>query len=166
MVVVFPAPFGPRSPNTSPALTSKVTSSMAVLWPKRRLTPTIWTPAVMCPAALGPVVGRVGGDPLGVGLAGRDRRLGDERLRRVLPVNDREAVVCRRLREIDGFVIVRSSEAVEVVGVEIVEPGREALPRQVGAHGLGRLLELVPHAPSFGSPLVHEPPRLVLAEVV
>src|SRR5438105_7086122 len=28
-VVVFPAPLGPRKPNTSPAATSKVTSSMA-----------------------------------------------------------------------------------------------------------------------------------------
>ena len=30
MVVVFPAPFGPRNPSTSPGLTVKVTSSTAV----------------------------------------------------------------------------------------------------------------------------------------
>ena len=34
-VVVFPAPFGPRKPKTSPWATSKETSEKAVRWPKR-----------------------------------------------------------------------------------------------------------------------------------
>ncbi len=33
-VVVFPAPLGPRNPNTSPRLTSKETSSYAIRSPK------------------------------------------------------------------------------------------------------------------------------------
>ena len=36
-VVVFPAPFGPRNPNTSPWPTSKETSSKATRSPKRLL---------------------------------------------------------------------------------------------------------------------------------
>src|ERR1044071_3357566 len=35
IVVVFPAPFGPRKPNTSPAYTSKLTLSTATLSPYR-----------------------------------------------------------------------------------------------------------------------------------
>src|SRR5437588_7306982 len=38
-VVVFPAPLGPRKPNTSPADTSNVTSSTAGLWPNRFVRP-------------------------------------------------------------------------------------------------------------------------------
>src|SRR5690554_5506519 len=35
MVDVFPAPFGPKNPNTSPADTEKLIPSTAVNWPKR-----------------------------------------------------------------------------------------------------------------------------------
>src|SRR5947209_3315828 len=166
MVVVLPAPLGPSKPRTSPSLTSKVTSSMAVVRPKRRLTPMTWTPAVICPPALGPVVCRVGRDPLGVGFAGRDRCLDDERLRLVLPVHDREAVARRRRREVDGPVVVGSCEAVEGVLVEVVQPAHEALPGQVGTHGFGGVLELQAHAPTLGRPLVQVPPRLILAVIV
>src|SRR5438105_4218172 len=38
-VVVFPAPLGPRKPNTSPVETSKLTSSSAVLCPNRLVRP-------------------------------------------------------------------------------------------------------------------------------
>src|SRR5258708_618665 len=38
MVVVLPAPFGPRKPKTRPALTSKLRSSTAVKSPKRFVT--------------------------------------------------------------------------------------------------------------------------------
>jgi hypothetical protein len=38
-VVVFPAPFGPRNPNTSPWPTSKETSRKATRSPKRLLRP-------------------------------------------------------------------------------------------------------------------------------
>jgi hypothetical protein len=38
-VVVFPAPFGPRKPKTSPRLISNETSSNATLSPKRLLRP-------------------------------------------------------------------------------------------------------------------------------
>src|SRR5262249_44940848 len=38
-VVVFPAPFGPRNPNTSPRVISKETSWNAIRSPKRLLSP-------------------------------------------------------------------------------------------------------------------------------
>src|SRR4051794_18037636 len=94
MVVVLPAPFGPSRPSTSPSATSKVTSEIASVRPKRRLTPTSWTPAVG--PASGPVVGRLGADPLRFD-ARRDRRLDDEGVGRVLPVGDGEAVVLGRV---------------------------------------------------------------------
>ena len=34
-VVVFPAPFGPRNPTTSPASTVKLSRSTASTWPNR-----------------------------------------------------------------------------------------------------------------------------------
>jgi hypothetical protein len=37
MAVVFPAPFAPRNPNTSPGSTWKVIASTAVKVPKRRV---------------------------------------------------------------------------------------------------------------------------------
>src|SRR5579864_25712 len=166
IVVVFPAPFGPRSPSTSPCSTSKVTSEIASLLPNRRPTPTTWTPAVMVAAPLGPVVGRVSLDPLGVAVARRDRSLFRESLLLIRPVDDREAVVRRWRREVDGLVVVGPGEPVEGVGAEIVQPGHEALPRQVGTHGFGRVLELQAHGPPLGAPFVEEAPGLVLVEVV
>src|SRR5438270_4597028 len=75
IVVVFPAPLGPRRPRTSPCSTSKETSEIACVLPKWRLTPTTWTPAVTDAGPLRPVVGRVGAHPFGVAETGRDRRL-------------------------------------------------------------------------------------------
>src|SRR5581483_10754995 len=164
MVVVFPAPLGPKRPSTSPAWTSKVTSAMACLRPNRRLTSTTWTPAVTGCGASGAVVRGRYARPLGVGVARRDRRQGRERLRRVLPLHDREAVV-RRTGDVLRFVVERPREPVECVVVEVVQPVHEPFSGQVGAHGLGRLLELVAHGPTLGGPLVQEPPRLVLVEV-
>ena len=43
-VVVFPAPLGPSSPNTSPGFTSKVSPSTAVRSPKRLARPTTSMP--------------------------------------------------------------------------------------------------------------------------
>src|SRR5690606_27295896 len=43
IVVVFPAPFGPRNPNTSPRPTENVTPSTATKSPKRRTRPTAST---------------------------------------------------------------------------------------------------------------------------
>src|SRR5919199_6169490 len=42
MVVVLPAPFGPRKPNTWPAATSSVTSRTATNLPKRLVSPLAW----------------------------------------------------------------------------------------------------------------------------
>jgi len=39
MVVVFPAPFGPRNPNSSPSGTLKEISSTAVIAPNRFVNP-------------------------------------------------------------------------------------------------------------------------------
>src|SRR5512136_1226228 len=39
-VVVFPAPFGPRKPNTSPSPTWKVTPSTARTWPNLFVSPS------------------------------------------------------------------------------------------------------------------------------
>src|SRR3954464_107821 len=141
MVVVLPAPLGPRSPRTSPCSTSKVTSERASLLPNRRLTPTTWTPAVTLCRRSGARVRRLGTHPLGVGFTRRDRCLGDECLGRILPVDDREAVVRDRTRWVDRPVVVRPREAVQVVGMEIVQPGHEPFSRQVGTHGLGRMLK-------------------------
>src|SRR5438874_2157003 len=107
MVVVFPAPLGPSSPSTSPSSTSKLMSEMASMRPKRRLTPMTRTPAVTRAGASGPVVGGFGAHPLAADARG-DRRLGHERLGRVLPVDDREAVVLGGGRHVDGLVVVRA----------------------------------------------------------
>src|SRR5438270_8827412 len=166
IVVVFPAPLGPRRPRTSPCSTSKETSEIACVLPKWRLTPTTWTPAVTDAGPLRPVVGRVGAHPFGVAETGRDRRLDREGLGLVGPVHDREAVARRRRRRVDRLVVVGSGEAVQGVAAEVVQPAHEALPREVGPHRLGRVLELEAHRPPFGGPLVEVAPRLVLAEVV
>src|SRR5688572_29826046 len=42
IVDVFPAPFGPRNPNASPACTSKSMPSTAVSAPKRFVNPLAW----------------------------------------------------------------------------------------------------------------------------
>src|SRR5438067_767296 len=166
MVVVLPAPLGPSSPRTSPSSISKLTSEMTSVGPNRRLTPMTRTPAVTGAGASGPVVGGFGAHPLGAVDARRDRRLGHKRLGRVLPVDDREAVVLGHARGVDGLVVVRAGEAVDGVAVEVVEPGHEAFSREVGAHGLGGVLELQAHGPAFRRPLVQLPPGLVLGEVV
>src|SRR5437764_14864671 len=164
MVVVLPAPLGPSSPSTSPGSTSKLTPEMASVRPNRRLTPLTWTPAVTRGASSGPVAGGFCSDPLGVGDAGRDRCLDDERLRRVLPAHDREAVVGGRFG-VDRLVVVGAGEAGERVVVEVVQPCHEALARQVGTHRFRGPLELQPDAPSFRRPLMQVtryPARLVL----
>src|SRR5688572_5316699 len=46
MVVVLPAPLGPRNPKISPARTSNVTASTAVKSPKRRVRPVTLTGGV------------------------------------------------------------------------------------------------------------------------
>ncbi len=43
MVLVLPAPFGPRKPNASPVRTSKSTASTAVKSPKRFVSWRAWT---------------------------------------------------------------------------------------------------------------------------
>src|SRR6516225_10161971 len=43
MVVVLPAPFGPRMPVTSPRAALSVSPSTAVVWPYRLTSPPIWT---------------------------------------------------------------------------------------------------------------------------
>jgi len=43
MVVLFPAPFGPRKPKISPRAVSKLTWSTAVNLPKRRVSPSTRT---------------------------------------------------------------------------------------------------------------------------
>src|SRR5947209_6053967 len=145
MVVVFPAPLGPRSPSTSPCSTSKLTSAMAWVLPKRRPTPTTWTPAVTCAAPLRPVVGRARAHPFGIAKTGRDGRFDREGLSLVGPVHDREAVARRWRRGVDRLVVVRSGETVEGVAAEVVQPAHEALPREIDPHGLGRVLELEAH---------------------
>src|SRR5947209_9317697 len=156
IVVVLPAPLGPSRPRTSPCSRSKVTSEMASVRPKRRLTPTTWTPALTSFGRSGAVVGSVRAHPFGVRLTRRDGCFGDEGLRRVLPMDHRETVVRHRSRGVDRPVVVRPGEAVEGVGVEVVQPGHEPLAGQVGTHGLGGVLELQPHAPPLGGPLVEE----------
>src|SRR5262245_37513132 len=47
MVVVFPAPFGPRKPNTSPCLTSRSTSMMPRCSPYDFVSFSVWMTAVM-----------------------------------------------------------------------------------------------------------------------
>src|SRR5205823_8135729 len=152
MVVVLPAPFGPSNPSTSPGSTSKVTSVMASLRPKRRLTPSTWTPALMVGRRSGAVFSSRHAGPLGVRVTRGDRRQGLERLRSVVPLHDREAVVGGP-GEVLGLVVEGPAESVEGVRVEVVQPGHEALTGQVGAHGLGGLLELVAHRPALGGPL-------------
>src|SRR3954465_14364060 len=165
MVVVFPAPLGPRSPSTSPASTSKLTSLIASVRPNLRLTPRTWTPAVIARRPSGAGVGGAHACPLRIRVARGDRRQRLEGLVGVGPLHNREAVV-GGARKVLLFVVEGPGEAVHRVGVEPVEPGHEALPRQVGAHGVGGLLELVAHRPALGSPLVQIPAGLVLGEVV
>src|SRR3954447_758383 len=165
MVVVLPAPLGPSRPRTSPAWTSKETSLIASLRPNRRLTPTTWTPSVTTGSGSGSVVGCVHARPLGIRIARGDRRQRGEGLRRVLPLNDREAVV-GRAREVLRLVVHGTAEPLEGVLVEVVQPVHEALTGQVGAHGFGRLLELEAHRPTLGCPLMQGPTGLVLGEVV
>ncbi len=43
IVVVFPEPFGPRSPNTSPVAIWRLRSRTAVIGPKRRVRPRVST---------------------------------------------------------------------------------------------------------------------------
>ena len=43
MVLVLPAPFGPRKPNASPTCTSKSMALTAVKSPKRFVRPRAWT---------------------------------------------------------------------------------------------------------------------------
>src|SRR6185437_2319448 len=42
-VVVFPAPFGPTSPSTSPGATENDKSSTATSWSYRRVRPRTWS---------------------------------------------------------------------------------------------------------------------------
>jgi hypothetical protein len=56
IAVVFPAPFAPRNPNTSPGSTWKVIASTAVKLPKRRVRPWAWM--------AGPVIRKSGLVPL------------------------------------------------------------------------------------------------------
>src|SRR5437016_3779383 len=121
MVVVLPAPLGPSSPSTSPSSTSKLTSEMASVRPKRRLTPMTRTPAVTSSCRSGAVVRRRYAHPLRVVVAGRDRRLGREGLGGVLPVRDGDAVM-RGRRKVLGLVVEGAHKPVERVAVEIVEP--------------------------------------------
>ena len=51
MVVVFPEPFGPSSPNTSPRSMRSVSSRTAVTGPKRRVRPRVSTPGGLTAAA-------------------------------------------------------------------------------------------------------------------
>src|SRR5215208_1315481 len=50
MVVVFPAPLGPRKPKTSPRRTAKLTASTAVKAPYRRVSPSTSTAAAAAEA--------------------------------------------------------------------------------------------------------------------
>src|SRR6266508_3408869 len=101
MMVVFPAPFGPRSPSTSPGWTSKETSVIALVRPKRLLTPATSTPPRSVTPTSGLVVGELRAHPLSL-VARGDRGAHHERAvalalerRPVLPLDDREAVVLR-----------------------------------------------------------------------
>src|SRR5438477_9727432 len=93
MVVVLPAPLGPRRPSTSPGRMSKSTSAIATVRPNRRVSEraSTPTPGAVLSRLLRTVVDRgrrepVGGDAVGV------RRAGDEGVGRVLPLGHAEAV--------------------------------------------------------------------------
>src|SRR3954453_3356377 len=132
MVVVFPAPLGPRRPSTSPSSTSKLTSliasflpnlgltsRIASVRPNLRLTPRTWTPAVIARRPSGAVVGRAHACPLRVRVARGDRRQRLEGLVGVGPLHNREAVV-GGTRKVLLFVVEGPGEAVHRVGVEPV----------------------------------------------
>jgi hypothetical protein len=55
MVVVFPAPFGPSSPNTLPARTDRLRSLTAVNSPKLLLTPSSFTVTSLAAIQLSPM---------------------------------------------------------------------------------------------------------------
>src|SRR3954467_7960616 len=111
MVVVFPAPLGPRRPRTSPASTSKLTSLIASVRPNLRLTPRTWTPAVIARRPSGAVVGRAHACPLRIRVARGDRRQRLEGLVGVGPLHNREAVV-GGARKVLRFVVEGPGEAV------------------------------------------------------
>src|SRR5687768_14771161 len=98
MVVVLPAPLGPRRPSTSPGWASKLTSSTATVAPKRLVTPSTSTLVPLMTGLGRPSSGAVVLGLVAVvgGLEARERAgLGHEGLGRVLPLRDDEAVLVR-----------------------------------------------------------------------
>src|SRR5262245_19957133 len=82
IVVDLPAPCLPRKPKISPRRTSKLTSSTATNWPKRRVRPRTSMAVSLLPnGALQPGFGepdvRDGAGPIEVGLEPRDLRVED-----------------------------------------------------------------------------------------
>src|SRR5687767_1150966 len=64
IVVVLPAPFGPRSPNTLPARTVRLSSLTAVNSPKLLVTPSSFTVTSFAAIKLGPQISQIRSESL------------------------------------------------------------------------------------------------------